>query len=184
MRSAIVTGKALLTSTSLAMRGTCNSLIVLGSFSDGLLERFARLWADLSRMWVVQAELTTPEDDRCHAPTPPIFASACSPPVRPGRAARPRWRGASRLASGRCRAGSGRRAARAGASRRCRPTAGRCSGARLRCWPGWWASRTMPRWPSMPSVWRRAPVSGAALRRSAGRSRHSGLCGRKDAPGF
>ena len=39
VKSAIVTGKALLTSTSLAMRGTCNSLIVLGSFSDGLLEK-------------------------------------------------------------------------------------------------------------------------------------------------
>ncbi len=36
VKSAIVTGKALLTSTSLAMRGTCNCLIVLGSFSDGL----------------------------------------------------------------------------------------------------------------------------------------------------
>jgi hypothetical protein len=37
VKSTIVTGKALLTSTSSAMRGTCNSLIVLGSFSDGLL---------------------------------------------------------------------------------------------------------------------------------------------------
>ena len=36
VKSTIVTGKALLTSISLAMRGTCNSLIVLGSFSDGL----------------------------------------------------------------------------------------------------------------------------------------------------
>jgi hypothetical protein len=36
VKSTIVTGKALLTSTSLAMRGTCNSLIVRGSFSDGL----------------------------------------------------------------------------------------------------------------------------------------------------
>ena len=38
VESTIVTGKALLTSTSLAMRRTCNSLIVLGSFSDGLLQ--------------------------------------------------------------------------------------------------------------------------------------------------
>ena len=38
VKSTIVTGKALLTSTSSAMRGTCNSLIVLGSFSDGLSE--------------------------------------------------------------------------------------------------------------------------------------------------
>jgi hypothetical protein len=36
VKSTIVTGKALLTSTSSAMRGTCNSLIVLGSFSNGL----------------------------------------------------------------------------------------------------------------------------------------------------
>jgi hypothetical protein len=38
VKSTIATGKALLTSTSSAMRGTCNSLIVLGSFSDGLLK--------------------------------------------------------------------------------------------------------------------------------------------------
>ena len=37
VKSTIVTGKALLTWTSSAMQGTCNSLIVLGSFSDGLL---------------------------------------------------------------------------------------------------------------------------------------------------
>ena len=49
------------------------------------------------------------------------------------------------------------------------PTAGAWSGVPRQCWPNSWTRRTTPRWPSMPSGWRRARVCGAAWLRSAGR---------------
>jgi DNA-directed RNA polymerase subunit RPC12/RpoP len=107
-------------------------------------------------------------DDRCRAPTPLTYASACSLPVRPVKAARLKSHGASGSASGRSSVGSKRRGVRAGAGQRCRPAAAAWSGVRWRRWPGWWTSRTTPRWPSMPSGWRRARACGAALPRSAG----------------
>ncbi|HEX6015593.1 MAG TPA: helix-turn-helix domain-containing protein [Geminicoccaceae bacterium] len=64
------------------------------------------------------------------------------------------------------------RAARAEGRRGPKPAgrgrAPRRSGARRRCWPGWWRNRTTPRWPSTPTGSPRARACGAALPRRAG----------------
>jgi hypothetical protein len=63
----------------------------------------------------------------------------------------------------------GRRGPRVGAGRSRPGVAVRRSGARRRCWPGWWRDGTTPRWPSTPTGPPRARAGDAALLRCAGR---------------